>query len=275
MINSNGNFNWTPQSQDIGTHVITVFATDSFSRSATTQTTITVSGNNQNTSGIIQGPFPSSNVQVGTQVTFSVPTSGFINPVNSVTDSRFGSSISNFNINSSGFFSWIPNTNDIGTHTLTVNTTDSFGRFRTLQTTITVFGSNGNFNNGSQSTLDLLEAQLASLKLQLAALIGSGSIFNNSNTSDFVSGLPSSTVPTATNGNGYIFTRFLQVGSSGDEVVELQQKLRVMGVYNGSVTGYFGSATQAALRRFQSQRGLSQTGTTDSQTLSALNQYWY
>ncbi len=65
----------------------------------------------------------------------------------------------------------------------------------------------------------------------------------------------------------------LSVGSRGSQVLALQQFL-VSQNYPGSgtwmETGYFGTATAAAVRDFQQSRGLPQTGAVDSQTLSAL-----
>jgi len=67
--------------------------------------------------------------------------------------------------------------------------------------------------------------------------------------------------------------RDLTVGMRGSDVTSLQSFL-VAQYYPGSgswmVTGYFGAATQAAVRNFQSQRGLAQTGIADSATRSAI-----
>src|SRR3989344_1612669 len=68
-------------------------------------------------------------------------------------------------------------------------------------------------------------------------------------------------------------TRDLSKGARGTDVSTLQSFL-VAQNYPGSgswmVTGYFGAATQAAARNFQTQRGLSQTGIADSATRSAI-----
>ena len=45
--------------------------------------------------------------------------------------------------------------------------------------------------------------------------------------------------------------RTLRVGSSGEDVKALQQKLKDLGYYSGSVTGNFGTVTQDAVKRFQ------------------------
>ena len=58
----------------------------------------------------------------------------------------------------------------------------------------------------------------------------------------------------------------LQVGSSGEDVTRLQQFLsQDKAVYpQGLVTGYFGEDTQAAVQRWQTDRGIVATGTPDS-----------
>ena len=52
----------------------------------------------------------------------------------------------------------------------------------------------------------------------------------------------------------------LKRGSSGDKVTQLQQKLKNWGYYSGSVDGIFGSATEAAVKKFQKKNGLTADG---------------
>ena len=61
-----------------------------------------------------------------------------------------------------------------------------------------------------------------------------------------------------------------QVGSSGNEVRAIQEKLKERGLFNENVTGYYGEQTKAAVLRFQKQQGISQTGVAGPQTLKAL-----
>ncbi len=60
------------------------------------------------------------------------------------------------------------------------------------------------------------------------------------------------------------------IGSSGAEVKAIQEKLKERGLFNDNVTGYYGEKTQAAVKKFQKQQGISQTGTAGPQTLKAL-----
>ncbi|MGB3532720.1 MAG: peptidoglycan-binding protein [Microcoleaceae cyanobacterium] len=66
------------------------------------------------------------------------------------------------------------------------------------------------------------------------------------------------------------FSMSLRFGSNGGGVVHLQQNLQVLGYYNGSITGYYGAATQAAVKRFQAIMRLRQTGVADANTLAVL-----
>lgn len=59
-------------------------------------------------------------------------------------------------------------------------------------------------------------------------------------------------------------------GSSGQEVKQIQQKLKSWGYYNGSVDGIYGSQTVAAVKKFQSKNGLTADGIAGPKTLAAL-----
>ena len=64
----------------------------------------------------------------------------------------------------------------------------------------------------------------------------------------------------------------LQYGDSGDAVSKLQQDLKTLGYFSGSVTGFFGSSTQAAVRALQKANGLTETGMADAQTLAKIEE---
>ena len=59
-------------------------------------------------------------------------------------------------------------------------------------------------------------------------------------------------------------------GSTGEEVKQIQKKLKEWGYYNGSVDGIYGSKTFDALKKFQSKNGLKVDGVAGEKTLSAL-----
>ena len=58
-----------------------------------------------------------------------------------------------------------------------------------------------------------------------------------------------------------------KIGSRGEEVRRIQTKLRELGFYNGKVDGIYGSATQRAVKRFQSSVGITSDGIAGSKTL--------
>ncbi|MFG3134978.1 L,D-transpeptidase family protein [Streptomyces sp. NPDC048211] len=59
-------------------------------------------------------------------------------------------------------------------------------------------------------------------------------------------------------------------GAQGKRVRELQARLRQIGHFDRSPTGYYGSVTVAAVQSFQGKRGLSRTGRTDTLTWQKL-----
>ena len=62
----------------------------------------------------------------------------------------------------------------------------------------------------------------------------------------------------------------LKVGSTGSDVRTVQQKLKSLGFYQGSVDGDFGEGTEKAVTAFQKQYGLYADGKVGEQTLNAL-----
>lgn len=59
-------------------------------------------------------------------------------------------------------------------------------------------------------------------------------------------------------------------GSSGEEVKQIQQKLKSWGYYNGAIDGVYGSKTVEAVKKFQSKNGLTADGIAGQKTLEAL-----
>jgi peptidoglycan hydrolase-like protein with peptidoglycan-binding domain len=79
--------------------------------------------------------------------------------------------------------------------------------------------------------------------------------------------------PTATAATGpttqapaYVMTN----GSSGDQVRELQARLKQLDWYGGKVTGTYDDPTTAGVRGFQGKRGMPETGSVDAATWTSL-----
>lgn len=64
--------------------------------------------------------------------------------------------------------------------------------------------------------------------------------------------------------------RNLKLGSKGDDVREVQEMLRDLGYYNGTIDGYYGKMTRRAVLRFQKDQGLKVDGIVGKTTLKAL-----
>lgn len=62
----------------------------------------------------------------------------------------------------------------------------------------------------------------------------------------------------------------LQKGSSGQEVSNLQQRLKDLGYLSGSADGSYGNQSAAAVSEFQTNAGLTATGIADEATQEAL-----
>lgn len=61
-----------------------------------------------------------------------------------------------------------------------------------------------------------------------------------------------------------------RIGSTGEQVRVIQEKLQRWGYYDGQVDGIFGSATERAVRYFQRSNGLTEDGVVGTATLNAL-----
>ena len=62
-------------------------------------------------------------------------------------------------------------------------------------------------------------------------------------------------------------------GSRGDEVTQIQTKLKRWGYYNGAIDGIYGSGTLSAVKYFQRKNGLTQDGIAGTKTLQAMGIY--
>lgn len=67
------------------------------------------------------------------------------------------------------------------------------------------------------------------------------------------------------------FAKNLNLGSRGDDVTELQNRLTREGVYSGPVTGYFGEMTLKAVTAYQAKTGVFTTGVVGPLTRAKLN----
>jgi len=98
-----------------------------------------------------------------------------------------------------------------------------------------------NINQSSSATE--LQNQIAQLQTQLATLQGAAAAAGGS--SSILS---------------YKFYDPLKFGSTGSDVIALQERLTAEDVYSGPITGYYGSLTQAAVKKYQEKYGIAIAG---------------
>ncbi|MCX6715639.1 MAG: peptidoglycan-binding domain-containing protein [Candidatus Taylorbacteria bacterium] len=67
------------------------------------------------------------------------------------------------------------------------------------------------------------------------------------------------------------FTRYLSIGSTGSEVVNLKNLLAIKGLYTGYVSTAYDKDTETAVSLFQALSNISPTGTVGPKTRAALN----
>ncbi|MBG6094656.1 L,D-transpeptidase family protein [Nocardioides luteus] len=65
--------------------------------------------------------------------------------------------------------------------------------------------------------------------------------------------------------------RLFGKGDSGDDVRDLQARLKQIGWFNAGVTGFYGNVTTEAVSGFQAKRGIAVTGFVDQTTLDRLH----
>ncbi len=260
-ISSSGAFSWTPQISDLGTHTLTVYATDAQNHSSQGTVTITVeaaktaSSATVSRSVAISTPYPSP-VMPLTLVSFRTYANGYNSPTFTLKDDSATSTLTNAAISSSGYFSWMPVQSDIGVHIVTVTVTDSAGSANAVQT-ITVVPK----PLVSDDKLAALQAQLAALQAQLAS------------SSPVAAALPPAPAPVGqvAGVSKFFFTRYLYPDLTSPDVTELQKVLSYLGIYTGAVTGYFDSLTEEAVKKFQAAHNLDQLGVVGPVTRLRLN----
>lgn len=242
-ISSDGKVKWKPSYNELGMHTITVTASGANNVSAVgTQAIIVNLPKAVLTAGTVT---PGTTVPAGSGVSFDVTPSGFSYPSYTLTDSFGGSSLTSSNMSTSGNFSWTPTAADVGTHAINITGRDFRGSSASVVVSINVVPA------GSYVT---------------PAVTSVTSVPTTPVTTQYVAPTPAPTVLGST-----VFTSFLNIGSKGSEVTALQTLLTSLGYYTGEITGYFGPATAAAVKKFQIAKGIDPQGYVGPSTRAALN----
>ncbi|MER7946108.1 L,D-transpeptidase family protein [Streptomyces sp. NPDC096079] len=90
-------------------------------------------------------------------------------------------------------------------------------------------------------------------------------------TSDGKPPSPSATTPTGTPSTGTAAPKpLLGDGDENEQVRELQARLRQLDFFDRAPTGFYGTMTAGAVKKFQARRGLPETGSVDAATWQQL-----
>lgn len=106
------------------------------------------------------------------------------------------------------------------------------------------------------STIQNMQAQLAQILSQIQIMATK------------LNQLASAITPTTSR---YQFLNPLVIGDNGNDVTELQKKLKAEGIYSGPINGNFGSLTREAVKKYQTLHGLTPLGNIGPATRAALN----
>lgn len=312
LSNSHINFNtfsWTPQSQDMGTHSVTITAFDSVGIRRTLSEEFVVT----EASGVLIKNAINTSLYPGETVSFSVAANGFISPVFSVQDSVSGSSLKSSSIDSFGNFNWKPNSRDVGVHNLQVTVSNVQGRRETVYQTVVVKGVQvesvpATLRSGIQVSFPVKIYGMSNVTYRIrdtlrgntidsarienerfvwtpsAQDVGSHSITVTAIDGNSISEHTFGFTVTSNNQNNtepssevkqvvskILFKKDIRVGSTGTEVRELQKRLTSEKVYTGPINGVFGPQTKKAVQLLQKKHKLPQTGIVGPQTREVLN----
>ncbi len=226
-MSAEGNFGWTPNQNDVGTHNLTIRVTGQNGRTDTIYQTIVVHGLQiKNFSGSVG--------YVGEPVTFTITTNGILgSPQFRVSDSLRNNTVDNSAL-TDNYFKWIPTDLDIGTHTITITCTDMYNNYSTTDVKVTI------------QKRPVTSAVNSQTSTQTNTQSSTNQPNSKSNTTESTAGK-------------MLFIKNLKEGSKGTEVSVLQKKLKAEGFYSGPINGSFGPLTKTAVVKFQKAKKIKTT----------------
>lgn len=257
-ITSSGNFLWIPTASDVGVHILTITGVvGAFGKSATMTQTITVLG----PGGALPPPSaviaPTSSTTSNTLLSsLQAQLAGLVAQI-SAQSSTAGSGTA-----SSGFVFKV--------YLRPGMQGDDVTRLQTILAEQGFFSGTPSGYYGPVTTDAVVKFQ-AKHGLQQLGVVGPAT---RAALNALQSAPKTPVIGTSSDGNRYVFKNFMGFGwdvSDGPDVMELQKRLITLGFFTGEATGYFGSATEAAVKKFQSANGLRAVGYVGADTRAALN----
>lgn len=149
------------------------------------------------------------------------------------------------------------------------------------QNTAVYITGNGNYYISGNSNPNIASAQISGSSVVVSAVLaGSNTISvcqsngQCANLSVVVSAPATTTTTTTTPPTtpAYAFLRYLGYGDKGDDVLQLQKFLLKQGFLTATPNGRYGPATVSAIKKFQKEHSIKQTGNVGPSTKDVLNQ---
>jgi len=251
-ISISGAFSWMPQASDAGVHTITVTGTvGTFGQSASTTQVITVLG----PGGVAPAAGNTSSTLVASLQA----------QLSALLASKAQASASGSAQSSSG--------TTFNAYLKPGSQGDEVTRLQSVLAQQGFFSATPNGLYGPVTTAAVIKFQAAHGLGQLGVVGPATRAALNALSSGTASAASTTSSPPA--GDGYVFKNFMGLGEDvgdGPDVMELQKRLATLGFFSGDTTGYFGPATAAAVKKFQTARGITATGYVGPDTRAALNQ---
>jgi peptidoglycan hydrolase-like protein with peptidoglycan-binding domain len=260
-INTSGNFVWTPSGSDVGTHVFTFLGkVGAFGDSATTSQKIVVVGMGASTTSL-----PVSTPNTSTSNTSSSTLLATLQAQLAALTAKIGST--------AGATSPASNETPV-TFTLYLKPGSEGSEVTALQKFLIQKGYlNGEATGyyGSKTVDAVVKLQAANGLTQLGVVGPATRALLNSLVGNTVQSAPSN-VTISTGSSGFKFQHFMGFGDDDDpDVTELQKRLKSLGYLSVEPTGFYGNATVAAVKKFQSANSLPVTGYVNKETRTVLN----
>ncbi|MDO8522047.1 MAG: peptidoglycan-binding protein [bacterium] len=271
-INASGLFSWTPLAGDFGTHVLRIIGTvGAWGQSASTTQTIVVLG----PGGVVPPPIVPASTSATSASSTSVAssTSG---TASSTASSALMDQLAKLQAQIAGLSTSANSTPSSG-YVFSGNlrqgqTGDVVLQLQTVLATQGFLAATPNGHFGPATTAAVKKFQAAH-GLSPVGTVGPA-------TRAALNALASSSSGTAnvsegaatTAGDAYVFKNFIGLRDSGTDVLELQKRLATLGFFSGSATGYFGTVTETAVKKFQTAKGINAAGYVGPATRAALNQ---
>jgi peptidoglycan hydrolase-like protein with peptidoglycan-binding domain len=245
-INTTGQFYWTPSPADIGTHTLQLTGTVGLSgASASTTLAITVLGTDGTASAA-----PASTASTTSLANLQAKLAALQSAMTTTAPSSAPGHV---------FVSYLrPGSN--GNEVL---------RLQNILAKLGYLAATPNGNYGPATIEAVIKFQQAKGLAQLGVVgPATRAALNGLDTSVAT---PAATQTANVVDTSYVFEHFMGVGDDDDDVVHLQQRLIALGYLQGTATGTYGPLTEAAVKKYQKAKGLTQTGYVERVTRAALN----